>query len=157
MSETKTPPARTEQSKLTHHAWASPAQKKDAPAKREIGTVIGRATDIKVIKMPNGDTYSGLRGSFEATNAETGEVTTAGICYLPSGFHDGVLSKLEQEGVASVDFAYRVYSIPASNPQGFSYAMEPLLPATESDELSTLRALTTTPQKKLEAPKTKTT
>lgn len=152
---TSTTPSRVEQSKLTHHAWGDPKQKKDAGAKKEIGTVIGRATGIKLIKMPNGDTFEGLRGSFEASNSDTGEITSSAICYLPAGFHDGVLEKLRGDDVAAVDFAYRVYSVPAGNPQGFSYAFEPLLPPKESDELSSLRALITAKKPALSAPKEK--
>lgn len=155
-----TPPSnstRVEVSKLTHHAWASPRQDKNAGAKRLIGTVIGRANGIKQINMPNGDKYEGLRGQFEAVNAETGEVTMSGICYLPSGFHDGVLDQLRDDNTASVDFAYRVFSIPSQNPQGYSYAMEPLLEPRESDPLSELRKTAAGKNPKaIAAPKTDT-
>ena len=132
-----------QKSKVTHHAWADPKPFKEGETKKLIGTIVGRSIGVKTVKMPNGDMYSGLRGSFEATNADTGEVTVGGICYLPSGFHDLILGKYdgladgEKEPV--VEFAYRVFSVPATNPQRFSYAFEPVLPPEEADDLAHLR------------------
>lgn len=157
-----TAPTVIEKSKVTHHAWAEP-KLREGEGKKLIGTIIGRATGIKAIKMPNGDVFEGLKGMFEASNAETGEVTSSGVCYLPSGFHDLVIEKLRSgdgEQLLTVEFAYRVFSVPATNPQKFSYAFEPLMPPQETDELSNLRKLTAkppAPQAKIEAPKSPTT
>ena len=147
-----------QKAKVTHHAWADPKPIPEGQTRKLIGTVVGRSIGIKHGTMPNGDPFKGLRGQFEATNADTGEITVAGVCFLPSGFHDLVLAKYENlpEGERDpvVEFAYRVFSVRAPNAHGFSYAFEPVLKPETADDLAHLReALTAKGAPKIEAPK----
>lgn len=132
-----------EKSKVTHHAWASKLPFPEGKDRKLIGTIIGQASGTKDVKAPNGDVFSALRGRFEATNADTGEITVGGICYLPSGFHDMVEEQIKALGddPGTVEFAYRVWSVTATNPQKFSYAFEPMLKPRGADALAELRAL----------------
>lgn len=116
-----------------------------------LGTIAGVATGVKKTKMPDGVTVlMGLSGTFEGTPADPkADVISSGVCYLPDAFQGPIIDLLSdvvnadgevaKEGAHSAAFAYEVYSIKATNPQGYSYMLKSAIEASEADPLAELR------------------
>ncbi len=109
-----------------------------------LGTIIGRADGIKESKAADQMTvFKGLKGTFEAVPADPAKDTIrSGVIFLGDAFQADILSLLETEGGPdSVDFAFEIYAVKATNAAGYSWAMKPLLKASEADPLANIRAL----------------
>lgn len=114
-------------------------------------TIFGQITGLTGPKeLPNSKpgvdaiTY-GLVGRIEALNNITGEMFKAGILYLPTGFHDMFLVEVESQlkngdGHVSLAFALEFWSIPATNPRGYSWKAKNKLAVEKVDPLARLRA-----------------
>lgn len=110
------------------------------------GQITGLTGPKKLPNMQNGQeeiTY-GLVGRIEAVNVLSGEMFKTAILYLPSGFHDMFLGEAEsqiKEGEQNVAlaFALEFYSIPATNPRGYSWKAKNKLAMEKTDPLAGLR------------------
>ena len=105
----------------------------------ELATIFGVATKIKMGEDGKGDVWTALIGQFEGVNLQTGEVFQSGKLFLPSG-----IQELIEEAIGNnegVEFAFKILSVKASNPIGYSYQAETLTPPKEKDNLSHLRSL----------------
>lgn len=84
-----------------------------------------------------------LVGEFEAINLETGEVFRSGKLYLPPGIAElmqKTLIKLQSEDEkASVEFAFEIRTVHATNPIGYSYEAQAIGSAKKVDALAQLR------------------
>jgi hypothetical protein len=128
-----------------------------------LGYLFGRVTDVKQKIVPrvdqrtgevSTDTFMALTGMFEGRRAEPldnkDETETvavrSGTCYLPTGINEMVIEAFKSCGdgeKAQIDFAYKVMTIKAANPVGYSYQFESLHePAAADDPLESLRQLT---------------
>lgn len=133
------------------------AQEEGNNAPYVLGVIIGRVTGLR--KKPVTNALSGevtefdaLSGMFEGRRAialdnKDGTETVAirsGTCYLPTGIHDMVVETFRSvpEGEKTqLDFAYRICTVKASNPAGYTYACESLYEPATSDPLEHLRSL----------------
>jgi hypothetical protein len=113
-----------------------------------LGTIIGIASDIFTRTDPQQNTYEGLKGSFEGVSSDdTQDIIQSGVLYLPTGMHEmiaDVIKQVDDKGertVASVQFAFEVAAVKASNPQGYSWAIKKLVDETEADPLKELRSI----------------
>jgi hypothetical protein len=80
--------------------------------------VYGQANGFKVATSQYGDSL-GFTGVFKAVNAATGEVFTAGKCFLPKVVENqlgGVLSGVDAN---AVEFAFDISVKPAANAFGY--------------------------------------
>lgn len=112
--------------------------------------IFGELTGLTGPKeLPNAKTEAekftyGLKGRIEGINVLTGEMYKAAVLYLPAGFHDMFLAEMET-GLAGGDanmllaFALEFYSIPASNPRGYSWKAVNKMPMEKKDPLARLR------------------
>ncbi len=111
---------------------------------------IARGTTMKM--DAKGEPVEALVGDFEGKNIETGELFSSGVCYLPAGIHEQVISGIKKDGATSVQFALQIDAAPSPNKAGYTYTGRPLEKPTGADPLSALRKhLEATP--KLAAPK----
>lgn len=118
---------------------------KVAETKKEavIGIIMGEVTDFKTKTLDDGTETIALRGSFEATNAETGEVLSSGTCYLPSaleGLTVSLAKELQKKDAKPQMFAVELTCYPADNKSGYSYRGKNLVPQMSSDPLMAIRA-----------------
>lgn len=116
----------------------------------QVGTFIGRATDILVRTLPDTSVVEGLKGDFELSrcNIETGEVEAvfrSGVAYLPPGVDEmikGPVSERDANGKRvneSVAFAFNVFLMKAANPAGYSWEFVPVVQQVNDDPLAALR------------------
>lgn len=97
-----------------------------------LATMLGAVTNVKDDEGPDGSPFSVMCGQFEATNAD-GEVFRSGRCFLPVGFDEPIIASIKKamketpDNVPVIKFGVRLYAIKATNPQGYSYEMEPLV------------------------------
>lgn len=111
-------------------------------------TVIGRVTGLKAGSvnrtLPNGEQMSSdyvkLKGNFEATNEQTGEITpNVGECILPNFVSDPIAGAL-RGGADSVDFAIRVdvkFKLAAAT--GYEFTAVSLLPIKQADSVNDIK------------------
>jgi|SRR5579872_676733 len=116
----------------------------ELPLARLYGQLSGvRFQDDKV----KGQVYTYFVGTFEGVNMQTGEVQRSGKMFLPKGIseivEDAVRKASDADGklTASLDFAFELRSIKASNPIGYSYKVLSLKSPAQVDELKALRDL----------------
>lgn len=114
-------------------------------------TIYGQITGLTGPKeLPNAKpgadaiTY-GLIGRIEGVNNLTGEMFKAGVLYLPAGFHDMFLTEVESQlkigdGHVALAFALEFWSIPATNPRGYSWKAKNKLAMERTDPLRGIRA-----------------
>ncbi|HEY6018368.1 MAG TPA: hypothetical protein VIY48_00250 [Candidatus Paceibacterota bacterium] len=111
--------------------------------------VIGHATGYEVKSSQYGDSLA-FKGTFKATNLETGEISHSGQCFLPNVMADQLGSVLDQVD-SGAEFAVDVAAVPANNVFGYEYRVKPLLEVKESPILAALEARIEAPA--LPAPK----
>lgn len=118
-----------------------------------LGMIYGIARGVRTRVDDKGEIDEALRGDFEAERAEPlkteGEPDVthirSGICYLPSGFHDQMITAVkETEG--GVSFKLRIQVRKAQNPIGYEYIMQPIAAPEVADPLASLRALEYAPE-----------
>lgn len=121
---------------------------------RELMTVIGIATGIRQVedRYHPGQLQYGIKGTFEAVNTETGEVTTANEVFLPSMIQDAVVEALKSGKNENVQFAVSVSLKYSKIPIGYEYVVKPLVKIAAADILEDLRASI---PKQVEGPKAK--
>lgn len=128
-----------------------------------LGRIIGVITGTVTRKDPTGEKeYKGLKGDFLATSQNTNvEPSRSGICYLPDFAQQPLIGRYEgpeaDRPKGPVKLAVDVYAIKASNPQGYSWKLQPLIEATELEQADPLamleKELSAGKQKQVEAPK----
>lgn len=129
-----------------------------APKEFPLYSVYGVASKVRTGKTDKGDWVS-FKGQFEAVTSN-GEIFMSGQCFLPQPFEDMLFSQLQAaqqaDEKASVEFAVRVFLVPpkAGKPSatGYEYRCEPLIEATESSPVLSLRAKVLEKMKLLAAP-----
>ena len=116
------------------------------------GDIVGLVSDVKEVTIQDsrtGEAVSSLAflGSFEAINAETGEVFQSGVCYLPSALSALAVQiarsaqELKEKGeTLKQAFAVRLVAFPAQNPVGYSYKCQNLAPQASVDPLAAVKA-----------------
>lgn len=128
--------------------------------KAVLGTIMGIATKEITRKGSDGVTIMpGLGGSFEAMSVDpTKDTVQSGVCFMPEAFQGPILDILRSDENAQVKFAAEISIVRATNPQGYSWQCESLLPPAATDPLTEMRAQIAANkaerQKQLEAPKT---
>lgn len=133
---------------------AAKAKTNNAPVL--IGDIIGLVTGMKAKELPDGSPSIAFEGSFEATNAETGECLQAGVFYFPSalsGLAVSIAKALQDEPNVARAFAVRLTAVPAANPIGYSYTGENLAPLESADPLAGVKARLLEGKKYLPLPK----
>lgn len=130
----------SEVAKITPALLGKPSRAKADGKEVPLAIVFGNATGVKMVKALNGDTFEALRGDFESTSLETGEIFKSGILYLPTGIHDRILEKLKANPDTVIQFAIQLSAIPANNPQGYSWKATNRAKIDEADPLAALRA-----------------
>lgn len=136
----------SQQRKLTVKDLGNP-KKVDADTPRLIlGTIIGRIISIKDIVDAKGEAFPALVGTFEGEPADPGkDIVRANLLFLPSGFQEPLIAAYRElqgddpKKEVSVEFAYEVASVTASNAQGYSYAFRPIFQQAAQDPLLALR------------------
>ncbi len=96
--------------------------------------VVGVATGVKSGESNFGP-WQALRGQFQATNMETGEIFRSGVCILPNIAQDLLLPQLFGEGVNGVEFGLEIGVRPSSTPIGYEYTCNPVFQA-DNDPLA---------------------
>src|ERR1017187_42639 len=115
------------------------------PESKEVNRLalaVGQASGLKHVEdKVRGVTHCALLGNFEFTNLASGKLFRSGVCYLPPGVHDMVVSavkSLEDES-QSVTFALEISTVRDSCPAGYTYQSRNLIPVIASDPLTELR------------------
>lgn len=130
-----------------------------------LGYLVGRGTGIvEATSADKEETFKGMRGTFEARitdaklrdgdgNPVVIDVLRSGKAFLSSPFGDMFIEELSDKvddktgeivgrGAVSIEFAYAVYVQRAGNPNGYSWALEPLMEMqAEQDPLNKLKGL----------------
>lgn len=112
--------------------------------KSPLTRMYGRATGLKYVdNKSTGTIDTKFTGTFEAVNLQNGNLFRSGVLYLPKGVSEmlesAVNSANKDDAAGSVDFAFEIRSVKASNPIGYSYEAVPLIKPAEADELEQLR------------------
>ena len=138
-----------------------------------LGYLAGQGLGLVEAKGADGEeVFTGMKGTFEARLVDGDgnliEIVRSGKAFITSPFGDQFISaltdvvnpktgELEVEAAKSVEFAYAVYVARASNPNGYSWMLEPLMEMkAENDPLAGLKKLlppTVSGLPQLEAPK----
>lgn len=127
---------------------ANPSKAKAENRKVPLARIFGTAAGV-VHKVDNrGEPITGITGNFEGVNLETGEVYSSGVLYLPGGIHEMLLNAVDQgeedakgkPTYNSVQFAFDISAVPATNPIGYSYEATQLIEASKADPMAELRA-----------------
>lgn len=114
-----------------------------------IARIFGVANGIKIAKGTNGDILYGVTGDFRGQRPDKpGETWQSGVLYLPAGINELVLNAVDTGEVdkndkpvyAEIQFAFDVFSKPASNPAGYQYEATPIVDAKETDKMAELAA-----------------
>lgn len=101
--------------------------------------LIGEAFGL-IEKEKDAQTFFGLVGKFEATNNETSEIFTSGVCYLPGGMHEMVTATLQKDPKAVVQFAIEIIATPSNNPRGYSWLGKDIAVLDKIDPLAHIKA-----------------
>jgi hypothetical protein len=107
--------------------------------------IFGRAVGLKQGEdKRTSNIWTALTGKFEAFFPTTGKTYQAGKLFLPNGIQDvveaavGVMPK--DDPMASVDFAFRIFAVRATNAVKYSYQAQPLIDMDTNDGLADIRA-----------------
>ena len=88
-----------------------------------------------------GNAIDALVGDFVGVNVETGEVFTSGVCYLPAGMQEQVLSGIKTVGEGgAIRFALEISAKPDSNKAGYTYTGKQLEKPEGADPLSEIKS-----------------
>jgi hypothetical protein len=118
---------------------------------KNIAIVIGRVSKYEVGQSTFGE-FTKFRGSFEATNVETGKVYKSGACFLPQVVEALLVDAVDNApDNSAVDFALAIGVKFSETATGYEYTVEPLTELKEADELTALRQVA---MKALPAPAT---
>lgn len=106
----------------------------------EAGCILGKATGVTEKMTKEGEAMYGLVGEFRAIPDDvTKPMYMSGVCYLPGGFMEGALSKMQgMPAGASLVFGYAFTVHKASNsfnPDSHEWRGEPLFEDIENDPL----------------------
>lgn len=104
-----------------------------------LGRVVGMVSGVVRKLGDDGETLEGLKGSFKAYSGDGKRVTLSGVCYLPGGINEGVIAAGEQSN-GEVQFAYDIFTQPATNKAGYEYVALPLTDLSVADPLAALEA-----------------
>jgi hypothetical protein len=116
-----------------------------------LGAIVGIANGIKEGNDPQGNSFEGLKGDFEAQVIGSDEEVRSGVCYMPDAFQGPIISQLSdevdaagevtREAVKSVAFGFQVFVIRAANAAGYSWQLRPIMAPSANDPLAELRKL----------------
>lgn len=113
-------------------------------------TVIGIANGLKV-GMSNYGEWTALTGQFEATNIETGEVSTAPQVFLPEPWSGMIAAKVRtpdsETKTNGVRFALEIGVEPSDVPRGYEFTGKELVKLDVADPLEALRDALPQPKK----------
>jgi hypothetical protein len=101
--------------------------------------IIGSAGDSKTIETQYGPS-TGLFGTFEAVNADTGESFYSGVAYLPPHVTNMILGQM-RKSQGAVEFALTVGVQPDDSRFGYAYYAETHVDPRTDERMSTLRKL----------------
>jgi len=135
-----------DKSKLTIKDLGNPRNPPDDGTRKYLGRIAGVVTGLKNVQDARGEVFTALQGMFAGLTTD-GECIRSGICYLPGGLHDSVISAFDQAsrapdgsriGGVNVEFAYDAYSVKAGNPIGYTYIFERITKERSVDRLTEL-------------------
>jgi hypothetical protein len=85
-----------------------------------IACIVGIATGTKQIPATNtAKIFTAIVGEFYAINVMTQTGYTASVLYLPTGYHNAMVTRLKYK--SPLGFAYQFDAVPADNPAGYAY------------------------------------
>jgi len=100
--------------------------------------VVGRASAIKKVETPYGPQF-GLSGEFRAGSlVGTKDTYSANTCYLPSVAHDQLVEALKANPDATIEFGLDIGVHKASNPIGYEFSVNNLVPIAPSAPMDAL-------------------
>jgi hypothetical protein len=107
-----------------------------------LARIYGTLNEVRYqVDKDKGLNYVFFVGSFEAINMQDGEVYRSGKLFLPKGISELVETAVNKNPNESIEFAFEVRSIKATNPAGYSYKVLALKSPEKTDELAALRKL----------------
>jgi hypothetical protein len=133
--------------KLSVKTGANPKKVATAPGGRlHLCDMLGR---VKTLVTKEDTSATGLStalvGKFDAYYPLTNTRYQSARCYLPGGIQEVIeaLVKSIPEGdrLASVDFAFRIFAVEATNAVGYTYEALPLINLSSNDGLDDIRKL----------------
>lgn len=104
---------------------------------KDVMDVVGVCTATRTGNTTFGD-FIGLRGQFQATNLESGEVVRSSQCFLPDDVTDLIVAQLSMDGVSSVEFAFRIGQKASNTSIGYEYTAIPLLDTQQNDPINSI-------------------
>jgi hypothetical protein len=117
-------------------------------ARKVLGVVGGIAQGLTESISVTGEIFVGLRGAFRFEPSDGGEILTASVLWLPTGFDDDVkalLSSTDAEGVPNgpdeVQFVYEIAVRRAGNPAGYTWEAAPMLNLEAAEKSDPVAAL----------------
>jgi hypothetical protein len=103
--------------------------------------VVGAAVSVKSGVSSYGD-WNALSGTFQATDAETGEISEASMMFLPDVALTPILVALSNPACKGVEFAIQIDAKYAENTKAggvpYEYTFHSLLPTDENDPITRL-------------------
>lgn len=107
----------------------------------EVMHVLGIVNGIRELqdKFKPGQLSFGLRGQFEAANAQTGEVFVAPECFLPEPYHSMLVEQIKR-GDTDIGVALSISYKYAKTQIGYEYVTKPHVKPTGIDILADLRS-----------------
>lgn len=87
--------------------------------------VVGIATGVKSGESNYGP-WQAMRGQFQATCLETGEIFRSGVCILPGVAQDLLIPQLYGTDTKGVEFGMEIGIRPSEVPIGYEYTCNPL-------------------------------
>lgn len=112
--------------------------------KQNLMRVFGQCSRIKLGNTAFGETVE-FQGTFEATDALTGEVYRSNRLFLPPVLTDMVRAQVVAEqgdsnNDVAVQFAFDIGADSANNAHGYQYTITPLTAPSKADPLEAMRA-----------------
>lgn len=107
----------------------------------DIMHVLGNVSGVRELedKFKPGELSYALRGNFEATNLETGEMFTAPECFLPEPTQSMLVEQIKK-GEVDVQFVITISYKHSETAIGYEYVSKPHMKPTGVDILANLRA-----------------
>ena len=137
----------SQRSKLVLKDLGNPDEIKSHPEtvrRLVLGTLIGKADGFVQRANPkDGEIMEGLSGMFRSIPAKPdADQLESGVLFIPDAFHNLIASTLRKQQTddpnATVDFAFEVASIRATNAQGRSWDFKPLIEQKADNPLDRL-------------------
>ena len=131
--------------KLTVKTGGDPRKVASMPGGRMwLCDLFGRGLSLQTKTDKRTDnTWTAIQGKFEAFYPETGKTYQSGKLFLPGGIQEvieaAVMQLPQDDQMASIDFAFRIFAVKATNPIGYTYEAEAFFDMNSNDGLCDIR------------------